>query len=245
MLRPDELRWLPWAPLLLAEGLYARLATSRLPPAADARGKTGQGRRVLRLAGIGDSIIAGIGVSSQREGLVGQVARACAERAAARIEWLAVGESGATSRQVLEQLLPVATAQAPQLVVLSIGVNDAVAGVPPGVFKHNLKAIVDALGSGRSRPAVVFGGIPPLESFPALPWPLSRLLGARARALQHAAIELTGYRGLRVVVFPQRLERDAFSRDGFHPGPDGCAAWASWVTDGFSQAIEEGSGPPG
>lgn len=237
------MRWLPWAPLLLAEGLYARLATARLQPADGVTGAVGHGGRALRLAGLGDSIIAGIGVGSQREGLVGQVARACAERAGARVEWHAVGRSGATSAQVLEHLLPTAVDFAPQLVVLSIGVNDAVAGVGPAEFKRNLRTIVDALGTGRARPAVVFGGVPPLDSFPALPWPLSRVLGERARALQRAAVELTGHRGLRVVVLPRRLERAGFARDGFHPGPEGCRTWAGWVTDGFSQAISAWADP--
>lgn len=244
MLGREELRWLPWAPLLLAEGLYARIATARLPPAADAQGATGHGPRV-RLAGLGDSIIAGIGVESHREGLVGQAAAACAGRAELRVEWNAVGRSGATSRDLLEHLLPRALEFEPQLVVLSVGVNDAVAGTTPARFKDNLRATLDALATARrDRPAVVFGGIPPLDSFPALPWPLSRLLGDRARALQQAAVELTGYRGMRVVVFPKRLDRTGFSRDGFHPGPEGCRVWAEWVADGFTAALEELSGRP-
>jgi lysophospholipase L1-like esterase len=242
VLRREELRWLPWAPLLLVEGLHARLATARLPPADDVRGGTGNGP-AIRLAGLGDSIIAGIGVETQREGLVGQVASACAERASMRVEWQAVGASGATSVDVLRRLLPVAKGFEPQLVVLSVGVNDAVAGVEPAAFKRNLTAIVDGLAAPRGGgPAIVFGGIPPLEAFPALPWPLSRLLGARARRLQRAAVELTGYRGLRVVVFPERLEPSAFARDGFHPGPDGCQAWAGWVADGFALALEDLAG---
>lgn len=244
MLGRDELRWLPWTPLLLAEGLYARIATARLPPATEVQGATGHGPRV-RLAGLGDSIIAGIGVGTHREGLVGQAAAACAVRAALRVEWNAVGRSGATSHDLLGQLLPAVLEFEPQLVVLSVGVNDAVAGTPPARFKDNLRAVVDALSAARrARPAVVFGGIPPLDSFPALPWPLSRLLGDRARALQDAAVELTGYRGLRVVVFPKRLERAGFSRDGFHPGPEGCRVWAGWVADGFTAALEELSGRP-
>jgi len=239
MLGRDELRWLPWAPLLLAEGLYARVATARLPPATDVRGSTGRGPAV-RLAGLGDSIIAGIGVQTQRDGLVGQVASSCAQRSGVRVQWQAFGESGATSARVLERLLPEAASFGPQLVVLSIGVNDAVAGVTPAAFKRNLKAIVDALTASRGGgAAVVFAGIPPLDTFPALPWPLSRLLGARARALQGAAVELTGYRGLRVVVFPGRLDRSGFARDGFHPGPEGCSAWAGWVTDGFTLALDD------
>jgi len=65
------------------------------------------------------------------------------------------------------------------------------------------------------------------------------VLGARARSLQDAAVELTGYRGLRVVVFPRQLDRSGFARDGFHPGPEGCRAWAGWVADGFAIKLQE------
>lgn len=238
MLARDELRWLPWAPLLLAEGLYARLATTRLPPARDRVGRVGSGQRVLRLAGLGDSIIAGIGVETQAEGLVGQVAAAVAARAGVTVEWQAIGESGATSLSVMEKMLDTAIGYQPELVVLSIGVNDAVTGVEPHDFKERLRAIVDAVATSARRPTVIFSGIPPLESFPALPWPLSRLLGERARALQEVAVQLTGYRGMRVVVFPSRLGRAAFSRDRFHPGARGCAEWSSWIVNGLALQLE-------
>jgi len=237
MLARHELRWLPWAPLLVAEGLFARLATARLPPALDRIGSTGGQGRAIRLVGLGDSIIAGIGVERQAEGLVGQVAARVAERSGRPVEWHAVGFSGATSALVLDKLLPEAIRAEPELVVLSIGVNDAVGGVPPAEFKQRIRAIVGHLTSTPRRPSVVFGGLPPLQSFPALPWPLSRLLGERAAALQRAAVELSGYRGMKVVVFPSQLAREAFARDGFHPGPAGCEAWSRWVTDGFALRV--------
>jgi lysophospholipase L1-like esterase len=239
MLSPEERRWWPWVPLLLAEGLYVRLATARLPPAKDRRGRTGPATgRAITVVGLGDSIVAGIGVPSHRQGLVGQVSERVAERTGRPVEWEAIGFSGATSQLVLERLLPTVAGAEPELAVVSVGVNDAVRGTKPRVFKDRLAAIVDGLVSTRRQPSVVFGGIPPLASFPALPWPLSRVLGARAARLQQAAVDLTGYRGLKVVVFPSRMVRAGFSRDGFHPGPAGCAEWSRWVADGMSLRLE-------
>lgn len=238
MLARDELRWVPWLPLLLAEGLYARVATARLPAARDPRGRTGPGA-ALRLAGLGDSIIAGIGVERQADGLVGQVAARIAARTGLPVEWHAIGAAGADSRTVAAALLAQALACEPQCVVLSVGVNDAVAGTAPDAFKDRLAVIVDALATSRARPAVVFGGIPPLDRFPALPWPLSRLLGDRSRALQAAAVTLTGYRGLKVVNFPDRLDPRGFAADGFHPAAAACATWAEWVMHGLVLALED------
>lgn len=237
MLTPDERHWWPWAPLLLAQGLYARLRAGRMGPAQSPQGRVGTGPAV-RLAGLGDSIIAGVGVSHHAEGLIGQVAKRLSASGVA-VEWNAVGLSGADAERVLVELLPRAADWEPDFVVLSVGVNDAVRGTDPGVFKQRLRAIVEGLTATRRAPAVVFGGIPPLDSFPALPRPLSTLLGERARRLQARAVALAGYRGLKVVSFPPALAREAFARDGFHPRAEGCATWASWVADGFALRLAE------
>jgi lysophospholipase L1-like esterase len=247
VLAREERRWFPWAPVLLVEAAYARLATSRLPPARDPAGWVGAGARTIRLAGLGDSIIAGIGVENHAESLVGQVATQAAAMAGSRVEWRAFGEAGATSEAVLEGLLPKAMDFEPELVVLSVGVNDAIAGVRPSDFRQRLRATVETLAGGARRPLIVFGGLPPLASFPALPWPLSQLLGERAAALQEAAVQLTGFRGLRVVVFPSRLQRETFSRDRFHPGARGCEGWARHVVNGMAprlKELSEGGAPP-
>jgi lysophospholipase L1-like esterase len=155
------------------------------------------------------------------------------------VTWNAIGVAGATAASVLAELLPPAAEWEPEFVVLSVGVNDAVRGTDPAEFKDRLRAIVDGLAATRRRPAVVFGGIPPLDSFPALPRPLSVLLGERARRLQQRAVDLAGYRGLKVVSFPAALSREAFSRDGFHPRAEGCEVWSRWVADGFALRLAE------
>jgi hypothetical protein len=106
----------------------------------------------------------------------------------------------------------------PQLAVLSVGVNDA-------VTRHRRRCSSSAAAHRRGadgerrRPTVVFAGIPPLDSFPALPRPLSQAARrSRAAAAGQRAVELVGYRGLKVVSFPPVLAREAFARDGFHPG---------------------------
>ncbi len=237
MLARDERHWWKWAPLLLLQGAYAKLRAGWPADAEGVTGRIGEGA-ALRLAGLGDSIIAGVGVSHQREGLTGRVAARLAAAGTA-VEWNAVGRSGATAASILAELLPRAAEWEPEFVVLSVGVNDAVRGTPPQQFKDQLAALVDGLVATRRRPAVVFGGIPPLDSFPALPRPLATLLGDRSRRLQQRAVDLTGYRGLKVVSFPRRLAREAFSRDGFHPNAEACAAWAGWVADGFALRLAE------
>jgi lysophospholipase L1-like esterase len=242
LLAPEERRWLPWVPVLLAEAAYARLMTMRLAPPPGPAGVAGCGNPSLRLAGLGDSIIAGVGVELQSQGLVGQVAAQAAELSGLAIVWRAFGEPGATAQSVREALLQSVLDFEPELVVLSVGVNDAIAGVRPADFRRRLQEIIELLTASARRPAVVFAGLPPLASFPALPRPLATLLGERARLLQSAAVQLTGFRGLRVVVFPARLQPDTFSRDRFHPGAVGCRDWAGWVVNGLAPRLKQLSG---
>lgn len=236
MLAPDERRWWPWLPLLAAQGLYAKLRAGRPRAAREPQGRCGAGDASLRLAGLGDSIIAGIGVERHVDGLTGQVAARVAASGLV-VEWNAIGAAGATTRSVLDGLLPQVVGWEPDLVVLSLGVNDAVRGVAPAEFKSRLRGIVEAIAASPRRPAIVFAGIPPLDSFPALPRPLATLLGDRSRRLQQRAVDLTGHRGLKVVSFPPRIAPAAFAADGFHPGPAGCATWAGWVADGFALRV--------
>lgn len=247
MLAVRELAWWPLAPLLMAQGLYVRLATTRLPPAEGQSGSAGTGRRLLRLTGLGDSIIAGIGVPTGPDSLVGQVAARLAERSGRAIEWRAVGQSGATVEVILRQLAQQAVTASPEVLLVSTGVNDAVAGTNPAVFRQGLHALVDVL-TADAGPAIVLAGIPPMASFPALPRPLATLLGRRAAVLTATAAQVAGCRGLRLVAFPATLRRDAFARDGFHPGPEACRDWSHWIVDslaGGPAGLALGLGPRG
>jgi len=87
-------------------------------------------------------------------------------------------------------------------------------------------AVRDRVGDA----AVVIGGIAPISSFPALPWPLRNVLGWRAAALQEAADGL-GQRFEKLVVerFSAPLTRDLFASDGFHPNPHAHSLWGEKI----------------
>ena len=238
MLSRAERDWWPYAPLLLLQGAWVRLRTSRLPASRKRCGTAGAGPQERTLVGIGDSIVAGVGVQEAEQGLVAQLAAVLAGRARLRVRWRAIGQPGADSRMLLEMIEAAATELDADLVLISCGVNDAARGSEPAAFRRRLQRAVELIAASARHPPTVFAGIPPLECFPALPWPLSRLLGERARRLREQAIALTGYRGLKVVIFPDRLAAADFARDGFHPGPVACANWAGWIANGLAAQIE-------
>ena len=215
-------------PLALAQGLWVRLTVPRLPPAEGVEGVCGTGPVAWRVVGVGDSIIAGVGVERQEQALTAQFAQRLHEGLGEAIAWRACGENGATSRDLCRQLAP-AAGQA-DVYLLSIGVNDAVRGIAPQRFAARLRETVAVLRHQSPEATVVFAGVPPLARFPALPWPLGGFLGERSAAIQAAARDLAREDGRLVCCdFPDRLAGGGFARDGFHPEAEACRAWAGWL----------------
>jgi len=174
--------------------------------------------------GIGDSIIAGIGVAAQSESLVVQVAAQLA-RGGREVRWVSAGVPGATGA-ALDGLLEMAVPHPPDVLLLSCGVNDVVRGRPAADFGAVLTGFY---GKARMRwPEIrmVHAGIPPLESFPALGIRLGRRLGAHGICCIAAARSAAVAAGALYADFPQNVNAAQFARDGFHPNAAGCAAWA-------------------
>jgi lysophospholipase L1-like esterase len=216
-------------PVALVQGLWVRGTTPRLPPARGHRGRCGTGAGAIRVVGVGDSIVAGVGVDEQRNALVGQFARRLHERVRRPVEWRAHGLNGATSSVIARRIAP--RAQPADLYLVSAGVNDVTHGVSARAYASNVAHVVGALRARSPAATVIFTGVPPLAMFPALPWPLGALLGDRARRLQAAAREVL-LRGQALCFdFPEALPGGGFASDGFHPAADACGEWAEWLLD--------------
>lgn len=218
-------------PIAIAQGLWVKARTPELPPARGRRGRVGDPDGAARLlVGIGDSIIAGTGVGHQREALTGHFARLWHERAALPVEWRARGVNGATSATILHRLLP--RVPAADVYLVSTGVNDAIRGVQARDFRSNLRAIVHVLRERAPGSTIFFAGLPRLERFPTLPWPLAAVLADRAVRLQREAREVAA-RTPRMLCFefPPAMTNETFAPDGFHPSADACGEWAQRMLD--------------
>lgn len=216
-------------PVALVQGLWVRAITPRLPPARGHRGHFGEGEGPLRVVGVGDSIIAGVGVETQRQALVGQFARRLHERTGRRVEWHVHGLNGATSTFIAERIAPLA--RPADVYLVSAGVNDVTRGVAAGRFAANVSRALAALRRRSPDATVIFTGVPPLSMFPALPSPLGPLLGERARRLQAAAREVVMRADGLCFDFPGTLPPGGFARDGFHPAAAACGEWAEWLLE--------------
>lgn len=218
-------------PIAVLQGFWVMQRTPRLPTPTGYSGRYGLGLgKPLRVIGVGDSAIAGTGVTEQCDSVTAVYARQLHERLRRDVEWRVHGYNGATSAAVLHRLVP-ATPPA-QVYLVSAGVNDAIKGVTPQKYGDNLAGIFKALRRKSPDATVIFGGLPPLECFPALPWPLRAVLAARARELHEVALDVAA-RDDRTFVFrfPPTMPADQFARDGFHPGEYACERWATGLLD--------------
>ena len=214
-------------PLAWAQASVTRRRVPLLPPAKPPyHGWVPGIGEAIRVLAIGESTVSGVGLSRSDETVAATTAQALVRLTGRPAAWRACGLTGATVRDGLHELVPRIVPTPADLIILAFCVNDVTAYRSPAVFAKDLAALVTAARNCVGNAAVVVGGVAPLDSFPALPWPLGTILGWRAAALQAAAERLTE-RLPRLVVdrFSAPLAPDLFASDGFHPNRKAHTLW--------------------
>jgi lysophospholipase L1-like esterase len=217
--------------VVAAQGLWVRRRTPKLPPAGGATsGVVGDDEvGALRVAIVGESTAAGLGVVSHARGFPGCLARHLAERSGRSVRWQVNGRDGATIRRVRHLMLGNLAGDL-DCVVLLIGVNDVLSRTPALRWGQDLAGCLDTLGP-RSRQVVV-PGIAPFERFPSLPTTLARYLAGRAQTLDDEARSVCDGRSEALWIPASDgldVGSDFFASDGFHPSAAGYDAWARQV----------------
>lgn len=211
-------------PVLLVQGRRVRRTADRLPEADGADGRVGVGGEVLRVVVLGDSVAAGVGVGHHRHSLAGRLAERLHDRSGRAVEWTVLARSGADARGVAARARRHPRLRTADVVVVSVGVNDVKDLRSDDGFRQGLQDLFAGLAQEAPRARVFLLGMPPIERLPALPRPLSDLLGARGRRLDRVGAEVS--RGFGQVT---RLEftgadvealGEPFAADGFHPGAE-------------------------
>lgn len=220
-------------PLLLAQGRYTRRVTPRLPEAAGpTTGTAGKehaadGRAPLRIIGLGESPVAGVGVDIHECAITGQLAHALASTLRRPTSWHAIGRNGITVAQALE-LLPNVPDAPVDIALVAFGVNDTTAFRSVARWRADMSVLLDALEAKCQPKLILVSGVPPVGRFPALPQPLRWVMGLKANSLDRSLRELTKLRP-RTHYVPLTLDTGdpaLMAQDGFHPSATGCIAWA-------------------
>ncbi len=193
----------------------------------------------LRVAAVGDSTLTGPGLDHARDAFVARVAAAA--RVPVHLTRHAVG--GSRVADVLMRQLPAVLDTVPDLVVLSVGANDAMHSTPLVQFERDLRAVIGALD--RAGIETLVCGLIDLSVVPRVPTALRTLLRARgdayerrkARVIHSAARAVHVEVGRRVnEVFRARGEA-FFTPDRFHPNGDGHRCLADALGPHFDAAV--------
>jgi lysophospholipase L1-like esterase len=231
-----ELVALPLLPFLVAQGKRTRRITPRLPeaagPCSGSAGNTHSGQPISLLA-IGESPVAGVGVTTHEEGVTGQLAQALAARLQRPVDWRACGKNGVTVREALEQILPNVPAQPVDIALVAFGVNDTTAFHSVARWRADMRKLLAALELRCAPRLILLSGVPQLANFPALPQPLRWVMGLKAQVLDAAVRDLAASmpRTLYVALPLDASDKTMMASDGYHPSAKGCTEWAKLLTD--------------
>lgn len=234
-----ELLALPLLPLLMLQGRRTRARTPRMPEAPGARHGVLAGTmpgEPLRVLGLGESPVAGVGVARQELAITAQFAGELARQTGRPVHWRACGRNGATVRDALAQLMHEVPAEPVDVLVVAFGVNDAVAFRPVGAWQREMLALLEHLRK-RCQPRVVLvSGVPPMQEFPTLPRPLRWVLGLKAAALDRGLAALARQHAWLYhvpIVLDTRHDASLTAEDGYHPSARGCEVWARLLTAAY------------
>lgn len=234
------------APLLLAQGRWARQNIPRLPEPPGAReGVIGEGDVTWRLLVVGDSSAAGVGVGDQRDALAWPLARALAARASRRVTWRLVARSGVTTAQALALLQEQEARWPADVAVVVTGVNDVIDQVSASRAVAARAALRDWLKRECAVHHIVFTPLPPMGRFAGLPQPLRWVMGLDAqrhdRALLRWARRQPDVTHLRLDL---PLDAALLASDGFHPGAPVYRQWSQALAEHIHERQASGAQRP-
>lgn len=223
---------LPLAPVLVTQARQLRRDTPRLPDAALPWTGFRPGPDPLRLLVLGDSTAAGVGAETQDEALPGWIAHEIAERWRRGTTWRAIGENGATAKDVLDRFVGEAASAPFDLALLTIGANDALGLRSRPAFSRDVRAIVLALRAASPGAAVLVSLMPRFDRFALLPEPLRATLARHAGSLDLGARQAVGdLDGVVAIPPPPPYVDGFFASDEFHPSSVGYRLWAGYLFD--------------
>ncbi|GGC94815.1 SGNH/GDSL hydrolase family protein [Undibacterium terreum] len=237
-----ELLAVPLYPLLYLQGKYVRKVTPRLPEAAgEANGIASSAspspgdQPPLRLLGIGESPVAGVGVTLLEQAITAQFAQALAAQQQHPVQWQALGKNGADLAQALELMVPQLSAYAPgvDIVLIAFGVNDTTSFRSARRYRSEMTQLICAVRDRLAPVRIILSGVPPMHAMPALPQPLRFVLGSKARVLDSVSRELAAdFANVHYVAMGLDTDDAALmAEDGYHPSEKGARSWGQYLAE--------------
>ncbi len=232
------LAWIPLLPWLYYQGQGIRRTVPRLPVANDPAGTTGNGPTKLCLITLGESTMAGVGVETHRDGFSGTLAEGMASQYDASIRWKVFARSGLTASGLADMEILQPGNQAPDLIVIGTGANDAFRLNAPWHFRKCILRLINKLRNQYGSIPIVFLNMPPVREFPAFTPLIRRVVGSHVELLGKVLEKtVSSIPDVYYVADVIKLEKwkyqlnfrgkePEFFSDGVHPSPLTYQVWA-------------------
>jgi lysophospholipase L1-like esterase len=159
------------------------------------------------------------------------------------VSYTDVGISGATVKTVLDSQLDKAATYKPDVVLLSVGANDATHLTSGASIRQNLPKIIDGLVKANCNVKIVLTGSPQMGSVPRFPWPLKQFMGLRTKQINNAIASVISKQQLTLSPIAAKTgpifaaHPELFASDKFHPTAAGYAVWIPVINDALDQAL--------
>ena len=118
--------FLPLFPILYWQGKRLKNSIVKLPEADILKGRIGGDGKPLSILIMGESAFAGVGVSTNQEGIAGNLAKEIHQKTGQPVTWQVIAKSGYNAQKATEELTP----QVPQdesfdIIFIGLGANEA------------------------------------------------------------------------------------------------------------------------
>lgn len=227
-------------PILWIQGIYLRKVVLRLPtPIDDPFGVIEGKKGSLEILGIGESPMAGVGISKHLETLTGLTALGLNNLMGRKVNWRVLAQNGLTINS-LNNLIREETPNDVDLIIVSIGGNDVFNITPPWVWEKHLYRCINYFVSDGNHPLILFSPVPCVGRFPAIPNPLRLAFGYWELLLQKSLSHVTNSTEGAYLLgerFPDGEEY--FLEDGVHPSKLAYKLWSEKLVSTSIEIIQQ------
>lgn len=243
---------IPIAPLLYYQGKQIKKTIPDLPEAIGMQGKVIlPNTKNFHLLILGESTMAGVGVSTNEEGFAGSLAKALAQQFQQTVNWSVYAKSGYNAKKVERELLPQIQEKSAELIVIGLGANDTFELNTPFTWRKHLISLIKSIRSQFPHTPIAFTNMPPVKEFAAFPKSLQLTLGNLAVLLQKELTILVDetpnvyFDNRRLAIEewilkndPTATPADLFS-DGVHPSKRSYELWAKEFSGFICEHVKE------
>ena len=231
------LSWL-LLPVYVVVGLRVRARMLRMAPAFGPRRASLPGRgKPLRLLVLGDSSVAGVGVSHTSHGLAHRIAENLSRMTGRPVTYVMHGNNSAVAGQLRDYVVPHLPAEPFTHVIVSVGANDAKNFHSGKRWRRDFGTLLYALKTKYPEATIVWSRLFDFAKLPSIPPSLGLVLNLRRAIICRMADELCIERGAHAAPLMDITYDEGLSRDGFHASGLGYRMWGRHLA-GFIASME-------